>query len=179
MGSVRSGRRCPEISEWIAAIGRAATGADVAIVDLRDWPLPMDGEPSIPALDDYTQAHSKAWSEKIANAAGYVFVAPQYNWGYPAALKNAIDHCYKEWRGKPLFVVTYGGHGGGKCGAQLLQVAEGLKMRAITPFVELHLSEEVIRGGVLDIEREFGSRRDAVVMGFEALLEAIWDPESQ
>ncbi|WP_086645057.1 NADPH-dependent FMN reductase [Acetobacter sp. DsW_063] len=179
MGSVRSGRRCPEIAEWIATIGRVATGAEVELVDLRDWHLPMDDELFIPALGDYVQEHSLAWSQKVANASACVFVTPQYNWGYPAALKNAIDHCYNEWRGKPMLAVTYGGHGGGKCGAQLLQVAEGLKMRAITPFPELRLSEEVIRGGVLDVEREFGSCRDAVVMGFEALLEAIWDPESQ
>ncbi len=50
-----------------------------------------------------------------------VFVSPQYNWGYPAPLKNAIDHLYKEWAGKPAMIVTYGGHGGSKCAAQLRQ----------------------------------------------------------
>ena len=81
--------------------------------------------PAYRPLDSYANAHTLAWSRKVAEAQGYVFVAPQYNWGYPAGLKNALDHVYREWQGKPLVIVTYGGHGGGKCAAQLHQVAEG------------------------------------------------------
>lgn len=46
----------------------------------------------------------------------------QYNWGYPAALKNAIDYLYHEWKGKPAAIVSYGTRGGGKAAAQLQQV---------------------------------------------------------
>lgn len=47
----------------------------------------------------------------------------QYNWGYPAALKNALDYLYHEWLGKPAVVITYGTRGGGKAAAQLQQVS--------------------------------------------------------
>ena len=47
----------------------------------------------------------------------------QYNWGYPAALKNALDFLYKEWHNKPAGIISYGGHGGGKAAAQLQQVS--------------------------------------------------------
>jgi NAD(P)H-dependent FMN reductase len=50
-----------------------------------------------------------------------VFVSPQYNWGYPAPLKNAIDHLYKEWLGKPAVIVTYGGHGGDNVGVSCVR----------------------------------------------------------
>ena len=48
--------------------------------------------------------------------------AMQYNWGYPAALKNAVDYLYHSWNGKPAMIVSYGSHGGGKGAAQLKQV---------------------------------------------------------
>lgn len=47
----------------------------------------------------------------------------QYNWGYPAALKNALDYLYHEWLGKPAVIITYGTRGGGKAAAQLQQVS--------------------------------------------------------
>ncbi len=67
----------------------------------------------------------------MSSAAAIVIVTPQYNWGYPAPLKNALDHLYQKWTGKPLVIVTYGGHGGNKCAAQLRQVAAGLHMRPV------------------------------------------------
>lgn len=49
----------------------------------------------------------------------------QYNWGYPAALKNALDYLYREWNNKPAAIVSYGGRGGGKAAAQLREVSLG------------------------------------------------------
>lgn len=88
----------------------------------------MDEEPGVPAQGGYEQLHTRMWSAKIGGADGYVFVTPQYSWGYPAPLKDAIDHLYAEWRDKPAAVVTHGGHGGGKCAAQLRGVLSGLKV---------------------------------------------------
>ena len=45
-----------------------------------------------------------------------MFVTPQYNWGYPASLKNAIDYLFREWNDKPAIVVSYGSRGGDKAG---------------------------------------------------------------
>lgn len=47
----------------------------------------------------------------------------QYNWGYLAALKNAIDFLYHEWKGKPAVIISYGTRGSGKAAEQLKQVA--------------------------------------------------------
>src|SRR5262245_13329562 len=100
MGSIRANRRCPEIAQWVTA--RQPMSLRCEVVDLREWHLPMDDEPAIPATGDYANEHSRAWSRKIAGADGFVIVTPQYNWGYPGALKNALDHLYEEWRSKPL-----------------------------------------------------------------------------
>lgn len=146
MGSTRAGRNCPRITEWVAGIGRSCTNLAYEIVDLADWPLPMNDEPGLPALGGpYSQAHTQAWSDKIKRADAVVFVTPQYNWGYPAVLKNAIDHLYHEWRDKPAAIVTYGGHGGTRCAKQLRRVAASVKMRVVVSAPALRLPDAVIR----------------------------------
>src|SRR5262249_17042019 len=126
VGSMRAKRICPQVARWVAEVGRTTTTREIEIVDLKDWPLPMDDEPGIPAVHDYVNEHTGAWSRKISSGGAIVFVAPQYNWGYPASLKNAIDHLYKEWHGKPAMIVSYGHRGGNKCAAQLRQVLKGV-----------------------------------------------------
>jgi NAD(P)H-dependent FMN reductase len=118
----------------------------------------MDDEPGIPAAgEDYAFEHTRAWSRKISEADAFVFVSPQYNWGYPAPLKNALDHIYREWSGKPAMIVTYGGHGGDKCALQLRQVLEALKMKPITNMPSLKLSRARIEAntGHVDAASEF------------------------
>lgn len=163
MGSTRASRVCPQVAAWVAGIGRACTEFVYEVVDLASWPLPMDDEPGIPAMGSYVQAHTLAWSDKIKSADAVIFVTPQYNWGYPAILKNAIDHLYHEWRAKPVMIVTYGGHSGDKCGHQLEQVAAAVKMSLVATSPGLVLPEDVIRKGAsLDPDRDFDRHRDAV-----------------
>lgn len=145
VSSVRLGRLCPAIAEWVAQVGRAETDLDFAILDLKDWHLPMDDEPGVPASGDpYKQEHTRAWSEMVAGADAFAIVTPQYNGGIPASLKNAMDHLYKEWAGKPVLIVSYGGHGGAKTAMQLRELAEGLKMRPVATMPALTLPKGTI-----------------------------------
>lgn len=168
MGSTRAGRICPKITEWIAQIGRTQTDFIYEAIDLADWPLRMDDEPEIPAKGvPYAQAPTRAWSEKIKSADAVIFVTPQFNWGYPAVLKNAIDHLYHEWRDKPAAIVSYGGHGGGKCAEQLKQVAGAVKMRIVPTMPGIVLPEAVIREGALfepaiDFQQHLASIQNAL-----------------
>ena len=175
MGSTRAGRHCETISSWILEIARANTSNDIAYerVDLRDWPLPMDDEPGIPALGTYDQPHTRAWSDKVGQADAFVLVSPQYNWGYPAPLKNALDHLYAEWRGKPVVIVTYGGHGGGKCADQLRQVADGLKLRPVPTMPRITLSDFMIRGGPIDPPVDFQACVQTIRQAFTELESAV------
>lgn len=169
IGSVRAQRICPQIASWVEQVGNQKISALFEVLDLKDWPLPMDDEPGIPAkADDYINPHTRAWSQKIAMGDGFVFVTPQYNWGYPAPLKNAIDHLYQEWKGKPAIIVTYGGHGGGKCAAQLRQVLEGLKMRPVPTMPGFTLSHAHIEAntGSIDPAFEFAASLPALEQSF-------------
>ncbi|ODP31561.1 NADPH-dependent FMN reductase [Pandoraea sp. ISTKB] len=164
MGSTRAGRNCPTIAQWVVDVGQSCTDFAYEIVDLSAWHLPLDDEPGLPATGaPYAQPHTRAWSEKISACDAVIFVTPQYNWGYPAALKNAIDHLYDEWREKPTVIVTYGGHGGTKCASQLREVAQALKMRVVATAPSITLSDDVIRhGGTLHPATDFADVESSV-----------------
>jgi len=167
--STRPTRINPSIARWVMA--QAPDALDLELVDLADWPLPMDDEPGIPAAGQgYSHPHTQAWSDKVAAADAYVFVTPQYNWGYPAPLKNALDHLYAEWTGKPAMIVSYGFHGGGKCAAQLRQVLEGLRMRPAATMPGLTLPEEMKHGAAVEVAlASFGPAVPAIATAFTEL----------
>jgi len=178
VGSTRAVRICPQIAEWVAQVGRESASGLFEVVDLKDWPLPMDDEPGIPAAGgDYALEHTRAWSQKVSEGHAFVFVTPQYNWGYPAPLKNALDHLYREWSGKPAMIVTYGGHGGSRCAEQLRQVLEGLKMKPVATMPAFKLAREQIEANAGDIDpaAAFADHLEVLRLAFAELAEAMAD----
>jgi NAD(P)H-dependent FMN reductase len=173
-GSLRPRRIAIQVAEWVAEVGRRATADAFEVVDLKDWPLPMDDEPGVPAAGAYVHEHTRAWSRKIAAAPAFVFVTPQYNWGYPAALKNALDHLYAEWAGKPAMIVSYGGHGGGRCAEQLRQVCQGLHMQLIPTHTGCVLPRAHIEAnaGEIDPAAEFAAHLGDLTQAFGELAAA-------
>lgn len=156
-GSTRPNRRSPVIAQWVAELGEQVTRMPFRVIDLRDLGLQLDDEPGIPAMHDYVCETTRAWGEVVSGAKGVVIVSPQYNWGYPAALKNAIDHLYREWQGKAVLIVTYGGHGGRQCGAQLRIVmgAIGVRLTEAMPGLLLARERVVANDGQIDVAHEF------------------------
>src|SRR4051794_7016741 len=100
VGTTRPGRLGPQIAQWIEKSVAAREDADFETVDLADYHLPLFDEPRIPRLGVYEHAHTRAWSAKLSELDGFVFVTPEYNWSIPAVLKNAIDFVYNEWNNK-------------------------------------------------------------------------------
>jgi NAD(P)H-dependent FMN reductase len=174
-GSVRPRRVAIKIADWVAALGRETMPCDFEVVDLKAWPLPMDGEPDMPQTGRYALETTRAWARKIAAAPAFVFVSPQYNGGYPAALKNAIDHVHQEWSGKPAMIVTYGGRGGGNCAEQLQQVLQFVKAAPVATKTGLILSRERIAAnlGEVDAAAEFVAHLDDLRQAFGELEAAL------
>jgi NAD(P)H-dependent FMN reductase len=113
-------------------------------IDINALSLPFYDEPGIPSkiksAEGYTHEHTRVWSRRVAALDAFVFVTPQYNWGIPAGLKNAIDFLYNEWKGKPAIIISYGGHGGDKAASSLkLCLAGGIDMQ-ITDRMVVNLS---------------------------------------
>jgi len=107
-------------------------------------------------------------------------VTPQYNWGYPAALKNALDHLYGEWAGKPAMIVSYGGHGGGRCAEQLAQVLQGLHMMALPTQPQLVLPRAMIEAntGTIDPGVDFAAHLPELKQGFAELTTMLAAPKA-
>eukprot|EP00834_Sanchytrium_tribonematis_P004038 NODE_179_length_13932_cov_0.652064.p8 type:complete len:200 gc:universal NODE_179_length_13932_cov_0.652064:6695-7294(+) len=141
IGSTRPGRIGEQISQWVLRTMSATGGLELVLIDLAKINLPFLNEPAVPASVDpanYVYEHTKSWSKQISELDGYVFVTPEYNGGYPAPLKNAIDTLYKEWMGKPGIIVSYGMGGGKSASAQLRKVLEGppkMKIVATAPAI--------------------------------------------
>jgi NAD(P)H-dependent FMN reductase len=154
VGSTRTNRICPDIARWVVRVTQSESPLRYELVDLADVGLPFLDEPLMPALGRYEHEHTRAWSRLVSSFAGFVFVFPQYNWGYPAPLKNALDFLYAEWRDKPAGLVTYGTRGGGKAAAGIRTVLQGLHMRTVDDNVELSIADPDVddRGQLLDIE---------------------------
>ncbi|MGH9691424.1 MAG: NADPH-dependent FMN reductase [Candidatus Acidiferrales bacterium] len=170
IGSTRPKRIGEQVAEWVLSLVSGTRDIEFELVDLARWPLPND-EPNIPANQEYMHEHTKAWSRQVSAGDGYVFVTPQYNWGYPASLKNAIDHLYKEWLGKPAAIMSYGHRGGAKAAAQLRQVLEGLHMDPVTTMPAIAFTNEMLaeNGRLLDPARDFAPYAESVKTAIEEL----------
>jgi NAD(P)H-dependent FMN reductase len=138
VGSTRPGRAGAPIAQWFAARAKDHGGFDVTVVDLAELGLPLLDEPNHPRLGQYTQQHTKDWSAIVDAADAFVFVTPEYNYGYPASVKNAIDYLHREWQHKPVGFVSYGGVAAGtRAVQQLKQVVTTLRMLPVTDSVNI------------------------------------------
>lgn len=131
IGGTRPTRICAAIAAWACeAIGKGSE-LRYELLDLAKAGLPFLDEPLKAALGDYKHKHTRAWRRTVQSYDGFLFVLPQYNWGYPAVLKNALDYLYREWRDMPASFITYGTRGGTKAAEQLTGVLQGLHMRVL------------------------------------------------
>jgi NAD(P)H-dependent FMN reductase len=148
IGSTRPGRAGLPIAQWFVERARQHGGFDVDVIDLAEIALPLMDEPNHPRLRRYVHQHTKDWSARIDAADAVVVVTPEYNYGYPAALKNAIDYLHQEWQDKPIGFVSYGGVAAGtRAVQQLKQVVTTLKMVPVTESVNIPFHTQFLVDG--------------------------------
>ena len=129
IGSVRQRRFGEHVARWFAELAAERTDLRFEVVDLAAWDLPALTTPVPPMMGPSEDPAIRRWAAKVAEGDGYVLVTPEYNHGYPASLKNALDHLFAEWGRKPVGFVSYGGPGGGlRAVEQLRQVVVELDM---------------------------------------------------
>jgi NAD(P)H-dependent FMN reductase len=138
VASTRPGRVGSPVAEWFTDRAVAHGGFDVTLVDLVEVNLPMLDEPHHPRLGEYLHQHTRDWSASVSAADAFVFVTPEYNFGMPGSLKNAIDFLHNEWKYKPVGFVSYGGVSAGTRAVQMAkQVVTTLKMTPVTEAVQI------------------------------------------
>ncbi len=130
LASTRPGRFGEKVAAWLMDRLSPRTDLMAELIDLRDHPLPMFDQPVPPArtLRDYPNEQIARWGRTIDRADGYIVITPEYNHGYPASLKNLLDHVFPELNRKPIAFVGYGNVGGARAIEQLRLVAVEFEM---------------------------------------------------
>jgi NAD(P)H-dependent FMN reductase len=141
VGSTRKGRFSERAAAWFQAIATRRSDLSAEIIDLRDYPMPFFDEPASPAWVPPTEPEAIRWATKLAELDGFVFVTPEYNHGYSAVLKNALDYAYQAFNRKPAAFVGYGGVGAARAIEQLRMVAIELQMAPIPKAVNIGMTE--------------------------------------
>ena len=75
------------------AVGARAAGAEVTVIDWAEFVLPVFNED----IEADTPAAAVKLKTLFAEAQGFLIAEPEYNGGYSALMKNAID-----WVSRPL-----------------------------------------------------------------------------
>jgi NAD(P)H-dependent FMN reductase len=132
IGSTREGRFGPTVARWFAGEVEQRSDMTVDVIDLADAGLPA-------AYPRAFGPAEQAFADRIDAADAFVVVTPEYNHGYPAALKQAIDLLRREWQAKPVAFVSYGGVSGGlRAVEQLRQVFAELHAVTVRDTVSFH-----------------------------------------
>ena len=139
LGSTRQKRFGEKPARWVFEELKKRKGVEAEFLDLRDYPMPFYDLPASPnrLQGEYGTEPVIRWRKRIGQADGFIIVAPEYNHGYSATLKNAIDYVYKEWNNKPVGFVSYGNVGGARAVEQLRLVAIELQMAPIRAAVHV------------------------------------------
>lgn len=130
VASIRPQRFAPVVADWFVRTARARPEFDTGVIDLLHTPLPPD-------LSETPE--TERFRQRLAAADAFVAVTSEYNHGYPASLKTALDSAKHEWRAKPVGFVSYGGLSGGlRAVEQLRQVVAEIHMVSVRESVSFH-----------------------------------------
>lgn len=150
--STRPGALGRAVGEWvIEAITPHAVelGVELVPVALGDLDLPFLDEEQHPSSGVYRHEHTRRWSAMVDAADGFIVVTPEYNYGMPATLKNALDYLGREWAWKPMGFVSYGNTSAGTRSVQhAKQVVTTLRLVPLGATVAIRISDATENGRI-------------------------------
>ncbi|MEU0355841.1 GNAT family N-acetyltransferase [Streptomyces cyaneofuscatus] len=145
----------PAVGRWLTdtlAPDAERLGVDLVPLAIGDLDLPFLDEEEHPSTGVHHHDHTRRWSRIVAEADGFVFVTPEYNYGMPATLKNALDYLSPEWAWKPVGFVSYGHTSAGTRAVQhAKQVVTTLRLVPLGATVALRIAD-ALRDGRLEPE---------------------------
>lgn len=108
LGTNRKDRQSEHVANWVCAKMRERGDIETQLFDVRDFELPRDH------YGTEIGHLFPEWRDAIIRADGLVIVTPEYNHGYPGALKSVLDLLLKEYIHKAVaFVGVSAGPWGG------------------------------------------------------------------
>lgn len=164
LGTPRKGRQSNNVANWVLGKMEEHDDIETQLFDVRDFNLPADHY-GMEIKDEFPE-----WRDAIVAADGLVIVTPEYNHGYPGALKSVLDLLLREYIHKAVGIVpvSAGGWGGTRVVEALLPVVRELGL-AVT-FTDLNfprVGKQFDEGGEL-LDEAFHKRADAF------LDELVW-----
>jgi NAD(P)H-dependent FMN reductase len=108
LGTPRKARESESVARWVLGKLQGRDEIDSQFFDVRDFDLPRDH------YGTEIGELFPEWRDAIIRADGLVIVTPEYNHGYPGALKSVLDLLLKEYIHKAVaFVGVSAGPWGG------------------------------------------------------------------
>lgn len=138
VASVREGRAGIQVADWFIKKVEADGRFEIDFVDLKEFRLSYELPAQSPGdvkNSEYEREEDRLWAKHVKEADAVVFVTPEYNHGYPASLKNAVDHLFHEWEGKLVSFVGYGSAGAPYAIGSFADVAYWTHMNVINAHV--------------------------------------------
>lgn len=105
-GSYRTDRLGIRLANYITR-SLSQRGVTAELIDAKAVDLPILDRMYKEYPKGEAPAAMEALAEKIRNAAGFIFVTGEYNWGPQPGLKNLTDHFLEEWFWRPAAVASY------------------------------------------------------------------------
>ncbi|MCA9301283.1 NAD(P)H-dependent oxidoreductase [Candidatus Saccharibacteria bacterium] len=136
--SVRKGRSGEKVTNWFVDQVEKDGRFTPDVVDLKELNLSYELPEKLAGSvqnSEYDNEEDVKWAKHVNKADAVVFVMPEYNHGYPASIKNAVDHLYHEWNGKPVSFVGYGSAGAPYAIGSFADVAYWTKMDIVNAHV--------------------------------------------
>ena len=160
-GSLRVGSFNQKLATLAAEQLRKA-GADVKLIALRDYRLPLFDE-DLEKAEGMPDNGTKL-KQMFTEHEGFLIASPEYNSGYTAALKNTIDWVSRvtspdekplsAFRGKTAAIVSAspGGYGGSRSLAQLRPLLENIHVTVVREQLSVAKANEAFddQGGLKD-----------------------------
>jgi NAD(P)H-dependent FMN reductase len=150
LGSTRQNRISPAIAAWVETKIAKHPDLSAELIDLKEIDLPFFDEPTPPSVAPGTSEAAISWSSRISNLDAIIILSAEYNAGYPAPLKNAIDYLKSEWLERPIFIVSYGYKGGTAAAHQLHEVFTRIGSVQIEPGIAILIGDKLNENGAID-----------------------------
>lgn len=174
VASTRPGSVGPTVAQWFVSRATDHGAFDVRRIDLSELNLPFLDEPEHPSSHQYARQHTRDWSAAVDAADAFVLVMPEYNQGFNAPLKNALDFLYDEWAYKAVGLVSYGMTSAGLRAAQMIKpVLTALRMVPTADAVSIPLRQRLRADGTLDADAIMDAAATALLDDLERLTAAL------
>jgi len=172
--STRLNRQSHRVALGLAQFIERVGTHSVEVLDLAAYQFPL--------LEEVLHRHPNApnglqeFSEKIRQSDAFLFVSPEYNGSYTAALKNAVDYLKEgEFIRKVVGVVsvTTGGLGGIRAAMAMQQLVLGISAFAIPQMLPVgHVTQRFDENGQL-LDPAFEKNIQTFLHHFLWLAEAV------